>query len=180
MRTASATAVSGSDTVDSASTRVVPVGHAVGAQRDGIAAGPDAELDADADRVGRLADVDPALLVDVDRAHVGLADAEMSPGQHGLDALLGVGLDPPAGGDTDLHAGHLRADGGDGVADVGGVERLLLVGAAGVHVHRGDAELRDGAGVAGKVSGEDGKRGMRVRGPRPVQNRLKHGGTPNR
>ena len=66
----------------------------------------------------------------------------------------GVGLDPAAGGDADLHVGHLGPDGGDRVADVHRVERLLRVRVARVDVHRGDAQPGDRAGVPGQVAGQ--------------------------
>jgi hypothetical protein len=100
------------------------------------------------------------------------------PGEDGLDPAFRVGLDPAAGGHADLHAGDLRADGRDRIADVGGVERLHAVGVAGVDVHGRHALLADGAGVAGEVSRDDRQRGVRVFGARPVQHRLQHRGTP--
>ena len=104
----------------------------------------------------------PATLVHVHRADVGLADAQVTPRLHRLDAAGGIGLDPAAGGDPDLHAGHLGPDGGDRVADEHRIERLLLMRVARVHVHRRDPQPGDVARIAGEMSREHRQGGVRI------------------
>jgi hypothetical protein len=140
--------------------------HPAAAERDGVAARPHAELDADADGLRGGADPLPAAFVDVDRADVGLADAQVPPREDGLDPQFGVGLDPAAGRHADLHAGHFLPDGRDRVADVGGSSVSMPSGSRG-GCARTTRLLADGAGVAGEVAGTMGSAGCASSGRDP-------------
>ena len=171
---ASATEVSGSDTVDSASTRVVPGGTPCVRR---VTASPLVQTPSSTpmptEAAAAQTSIQPCSCTFTEHTS-GLPDPEVAPVEHGLDAPARVRLDPAPGGDADLHVGHLGPDRRDRVAHVHRVEGLVRVGVARVHVHGGDAEPGDRPGVPGEVPGQHGKRRVCVSGPGPVEHRLQH------